>query len=660
VLKRLTAFLSAQGAIVALALSFVAAAEAGWLPPVDISETGAHIGGPQVVLDSGGNATAVWDQWNGKETVVESAFRPAGEAWQAPMAIAAGNSPQIAVDGAGDVTVVWESYAGTNRLLIQAAERPAEEGWRKPVVLGEVQTMMAPEPSIGVGQDGDAIVLWHAFGVIKSAFRPAEGTWQTPVDVSDPHLESYVPELAVDASGDASAVWMQEDGSQGSIHSAYRPAGGEWGEPTLVSEAGESAGDANVAINADGDATAVWSGEESGLRTIRAALRPAGGAWESPASISTPGNTVVGFPQVALDGDGDTIAAWADTTDESSNYALATVSYRPAGGGWGPPEELSEDGGNGYPLDVVFDTSGNAAIAWERDNGKDNVVQVAYRPTEGDWEEPTDLSESGTDAMDASLVLDAPGDDTAADGDATAIWTSARRTPCEKKLGCAAYAVQAAGFDAVAPPAERIEAPESGSVGEPIEVSIEPEDIWLPELDFGDGVKVSATSATHVYEKEGSFELSFASTNVLGYRTVVHRIIAISSSAAKPPESEAKPPESEAGETESGAGEPSAPLSGSEQGADESPIPPVAPGSSSDAGSAASPAGQVGLPDEVAAGTGACVAARAAYSGALNRFRGARTMLHAGPPERAREFRRMVRKRAAAVHRSARRLADFC
>ena len=61
------------------------AAEAGWLPPVGISEASEAAGNPHVVLDSEGNATAVWDRWNGVDTVVESAYRPAGEGWEAPI-----------------------------------------------------------------------------------------------------------------------------------------------------------------------------------------------------------------------------------------------------------------------------------------------------------------------------------------------------------------------------------------------------------------------------------------------------------------------------------------------------------------------------------------------------------------------------------------------
>lgn len=69
---------------VAAAVLLAPAAQAEWLPPVEISETGEHAGMPGVALDSEGNATAVWDRWDGTATVVETAYRPAGAPWGEP------------------------------------------------------------------------------------------------------------------------------------------------------------------------------------------------------------------------------------------------------------------------------------------------------------------------------------------------------------------------------------------------------------------------------------------------------------------------------------------------------------------------------------------------------------------------------------------------
>ena len=130
------------GVVLLLVFAFASVAQAEWLPPVDISEESEHTGAPHVVLDSEGNATAVWDRWNGVDTVVESAYRPAGEGWEAPIDLSEpelegefvpgahdASAPRIAVDRNGNVTVIWERYAGTNLMLLQAVERPAGGSW---------------------------------------------------------------------------------------------------------------------------------------------------------------------------------------------------------------------------------------------------------------------------------------------------------------------------------------------------------------------------------------------------------------------------------------------------------------------------------------------------------------------------------------------------
>ncbi len=100
-------------------------AQAEWLPPVAISATGDYAASPHVALDSEGNATAVWDRWNGSDTVVESSFRPADSPGARPKTSRSrdwkGNSfpaptmrspPQVVVDRNGNLTVLWERDPG--------------------------------------------------------------------------------------------------------------------------------------------------------------------------------------------------------------------------------------------------------------------------------------------------------------------------------------------------------------------------------------------------------------------------------------------------------------------------------------------------------------------------------------------------------------------
>ncbi|HEU4943777.1 MAG TPA: PKD domain-containing protein, partial [Solirubrobacterales bacterium] len=274
--------------------------------------------------------------------------------------------------------------------------------------------------------------------------------------------------------------------------------------------------------------------------------------------------------------------------------------------------------------DVVFDTGGNAALVWQRWDGSSNVVQASYRPADGEWEPAVDLSEEGSQGMDAVVVLDAPGDATAADGHATAVWVS---DDCPGEKG-SCDVVQAAGYDPEGLPEVEIEAPATGIVGEPVEISTPTEELFAPLLEFGDGKSVADTEASHVYEAPGEYEVSLAGAEVLGYRASAQRTITI---APAGPGAETEPEDEP--ETESpGAG------------AGHSAVLPA---------TASAPAGSLPSQD--------CAAAAAARDSALRRLRaiGAR-LSHARSTREARRLAAAKRSHATAVRRARHRAAAAC
>jgi hypothetical protein len=623
----------------------VPAAQAGWLPPVDISEPGEAAGNPHVVLDSEGNATAVWDRWNGTDTVVESAYRPAGEGWEAPVDLSEpeltgevvpgandAESSQIVVDRNGNVTVVWERYAGS-KIVLQSVDRPAGGSWTAPADIGEVNLEEAPEPWIAVDWEGRATAVWKDAGVIQAAFRPYLGEWEAPVPLSG--SESFVPQAAMDARGDVTAVWMHFDGSRYVVESAYRPEAGEWESPTLVSQPGEEGGNPHVALDAKGDSLVAWRGEDEGDEFVRAAYRSVGGSWSKPTNVSTASEHVQELHD-AVDPDGNAIVAWAGDTGEVGAYGIVRAAYKPAGGDWGTPVELSADGGNAFPSDVVFDTSGNAAVVWERSDGSSNVVQAAYRPAGEEWEAVIDLSEEGKQGMDAVIVLDAPGSATAAAGNATAVWISEESHPCGGKEGtCATDTVQAAGYDPDGAPVVEVEVPTTGTVGEPVEISTPTEGLFAPLIEFGDGESVDDTEASHEYEDAGEYQVTVGGAEVLGYRSSTQRAITILP-AGLPSEPEGETPDSEPeGETPGPSG----------TDAKATPVGPPATG----------PAAV----DPLASAQ--CAAAEAARVSALRRLKRTGAKLsRAGSAGEARGLAAAKRKQAAALGRARQRVAAAC
>lgn len=633
------------GALMTVALlGFASLAQAEWLPPVDISEASEHTGSPHVVLDSEGNATAVWERWNGTDTVVESAYRPAGENWGAPEDLSEpelegevvpgsndASSPQIVVDRNGNVTVLWERYAGS-AVVLQSVDRLVGGSWTSPDDIAEFGQGASPEPWIAVDWEGNVTAVWKQGEVIKSSFRPFAGSWGEPTSLSGG--ESFVPEAAMDARGDTTAVWMHFDGSHYLVESAYRPEGGEWEAPTVVSQPGEEGGNPHVALDAKGDALVVWRGEDGGEEFVRASYRPQGGVWSAPANVSSPGEHVESLRD-AVDPEGNAIVAWSGDMGKEGEYGIAHAAFKPVGGLWEAPVELSADGGNSFPSDVIFDTGGNAALVWQRWDGTTNLVQAAYRPAGEEWEPAVDLSEEGKQGMDATVVLDAPGNSTVADGNATAVWVSETVEPCKGEGGsCASSVVQAAGYDPEGLPEVELEIPAEGTAGEPVEISTPTEDLFAPLLEFGDGESVASTEASHVYDEPGEYEVTLAGAEILGYRASVRETISIAPAGSGGKETETEP---EATPEDPGPGATVAATNGGSPSQGDPPSPGTASPSA------------------------ACLAAEAARDSALHRLRvlGGK-LARAQGATAARRLTKAKRKQATLLSRARQRVDRAC
>src|SRR3972149_4464477 len=84
--------------------------------------------------------------------------------------------------------------------------------------------------------------------------------WGTPVYVeTDDAGNAAYPQVDADTAGNAVAVWHQSDGTRTNIWSNRYAVGTSWGAETLVEIDVASARNPQVALDADGNAMAVWS-----------------------------------------------------------------------------------------------------------------------------------------------------------------------------------------------------------------------------------------------------------------------------------------------------------------------------------------------------------------------------------------------------------------
>jgi hypothetical protein len=290
--------------------------------------------------------------------------------------------------------------------------------WQAPVTLFG-PSPYTPRADLAVEPNGTAVVVGEGGGSlgqeIGATFRPADGGFGTARPIgrgSDPHV-------AIDATGDAVAVWV--DGSS-RIQAALRPGGGSFAAPQTVSAAGQTAGEPRVAIDSAGDALAVWQrgvyDYHSGFcqSHIEAAWRPAGGSFGPPQTISGGVASAV-HPEVAVNAEGTAVAVW-ESSDVPSCYGdYVQAASSAAGGSFGAAQRLSPSGQFANEAQVAVDPLGDAIAVWSRFDGTHTRLDAAIEPAGGSFGPAQTISAVGEDVAGPRVATDGQGD-------ATVVWWS--------------------------------------------------------------------------------------------------------------------------------------------------------------------------------------------------------------------------------------------
>jgi len=350
-----------------------------WEPAQGLSDPSQSAIQPKVAVDGAGNAIAIWQRFNGTNFIIQAAVRPAGGAWQLPAQDLStvgqhAETPDVAFDTAGNAIAVWSRSNGTN-YIIQAAVRPAGGGWTLPAKDLSETGQHAGTPRLAFDGAGNAVAIWRRSNsthyIVQAATRPAGGDWQLPAqDLSVAGASANELHLGVNAAGVAVAVWERATTIQGAV----RPAGGPWELPAQdLSAAG--AFDPHAALDPTGNAFAVWNAWNGMNYIVQARQRPAGGAWLPVEPLSEAGESAT-EAEVATDSAGKAIAVWR--RPNALNFLIQAAVREVGGGGWSSPKDLSPSGAglNAEAPHLVFDAAGNAVVVWVL-NAPQDTVQVA-------------------------------------------------------------------------------------------------------------------------------------------------------------------------------------------------------------------------------------------------------------------------------------------
>ena len=219
---------------------------------------------PHLAVSSTGSALVAWQQQGDPglgSSLWANHFKPT-TGWDSPTLLQANgaSSAQMAMHSDGSAIAVWGHYDGTLRNGWASRFTP-NSGWQTP-------TLIAPHDNIdhvGVGPIamdayGNATVMVVQAGAVKATRYNSPVSWGTPESIDAQVGVASSPRVAVHPSGSAIAVWSQSSisGTTNIWSNRYTPGEG-WGTPELIEtdDVGNAMA-ARVAVDANGNAIALW------------------------------------------------------------------------------------------------------------------------------------------------------------------------------------------------------------------------------------------------------------------------------------------------------------------------------------------------------------------------------------------------------------------
>jgi hypothetical protein len=310
---------------------------------------------------------------------------------------------QLAVNPSGLATAVWERYDGTN-YRIQSSASQSGGPWSTPADLS-LTGGDASNAQVTVSPTGLATAVWERFDGtnyrIQSSTSQSGGAWTTPANLSLAGRHAFEPQVTVDSTGLATAVWYRNDGTNDRIQSSTSQSGGAWSAPADLSLTGGNASKAQVKVSPTGLVTAVWIRNS----ILQASNLPRGGSWSTPVNVSSivAGRTA-SSPKLTVDSTGRAIAVWIGTNASFNRVVQSSTSLE--GAAWSTPSNVSTL----IPTynEVTVDSNGLATAVWSYDDGDINVIQSSTSLNGAAWSTPVNLTLT-QDARDVKLGVSADG-----------------------------------------------------------------------------------------------------------------------------------------------------------------------------------------------------------------------------------------------------------
>ena len=348
--------------------------------------------------------------------------------------------PAIAVAPSGEAVVVFQHdqpvthpgppplgqlpFNGQQPDDVMAATRPAGGSFGAPVVIS-APTVYEPQapagiepplaPQVTIADDGEVIAAWartvdsSGTQAIEAGVRPAGEAFGAPAQLATGTF--LPPQLAADASGDATVAWNSyraTNGQSTGLQASARQAGGPFGPAQAVApyvlDAGSPDPGFSLAVDAAGTTRMVWGSASNACigGGLRFATRPRDGTFSTPAPVRrphfahkrglSPSST---YPNVVALGPRGFLTTWFELLSRPTNsrdnpcaiYSARGLWFDAGTDGSPPPRRTPLHGvlapapvaSNPPPL-VIGSPVGLGLVLWSRGNVRPTLRAIVYGP----------------------------------------------------------------------------------------------------------------------------------------------------------------------------------------------------------------------------------------------------------------------------------------
>lgn len=343
------------------------AAGQGWdaavaVPGVSTTSSTAALLEGRLFLDA--NGTATWLRPN-----LETRRFTAAGGWGTPFlppALAAGTLSGAVMDSSGAIGVVTSGADVYNIALPAGAS-----SWQPWARVDASGSLAAREADVALSANGTAMAIWRERNPgdsnysVKAARYLPQGGWQAPQSIDDSFdnvVAESPPKVAMDAAGNAVAVWHQGN----SLYYNVFSASGGWGTAVQVDANTVSStfpADIRLVMTASGRAVATW---RSGIFAMKAMQYTPGAGFSAPAVV----NPYAIDSQLGIDAEGNAVVVYvAPDRWPNPTTGLDVYSRRLAwGGSWSDAVAIEPLDGLDVDAFGAFNTAGQGVAAWVRND----------------------------------------------------------------------------------------------------------------------------------------------------------------------------------------------------------------------------------------------------------------------------------------------------